>query len=109
MLLKFYLITSLYLIEELSRVFSKPKIEKIISEYDASALIALIEKRAIVINPTNTVTLCRDPKNNPLLECAISCTPKVSCIVTLDEDLLILNPFRDIPIITPKKFISLLK
>jgi uncharacterized protein len=32
---------------------------------------------------------------------------KAGCIITNDEDLLVLNPFENIPIITPKEFLSL--
>jgi uncharacterized protein len=38
------------------------------------------------------------------LELALS--GKADCIVTGDTDLLVLNPFENIPIITPKEFLD---
>jgi uncharacterized protein len=57
------------------------------------------------IVPTHIVAICRDRKDNQFLELALS--GKADCIVTNDEDLLVLNPFENIPIITPKEFLSL--
>lgn len=50
------------------------------------------------------IALCRDPKDNMYLELAIS--GNAGCIVTGDNDLLVLDPFRDIRIITPKEFLD---
>jgi putative PIN family toxin of toxin-antitoxin system len=50
------------------------------------------------------ITLCRDPKDNMYLELALS--GKAGCIVIGDNDLLVLDPFRNIRIITPKDFLD---
>lgn len=51
---------------------------------------------------------CRDPKDNKYLELAVA--GEVECIITGDEDLLVLNPFRGIKILTVQEFLeSLLK
>ena len=42
--------------------------------------------------------------DNKFLELAFS--GNADCIITGDQDLLVLNPFREIPIITPRKFLS---
>jgi len=47
---------------------------------------------------------CRDPKDNKFLDLAISAN--ASCIITGDKDLLMLNPFRGIPIINAVDFIN---
>lgn len=47
---------------------------------------------------------CRDVRDNHILEVAVNGQAKV--IVTGDEDLLVLNPFRGIPIMRPASFLK---
>lgn len=61
---------------------------------------------------SETITECRDPKDDKFLELAVSAD--VSCIVTGDKDLLILHPcllnrqaFRNIPILNATDFINI--
>lgn len=58
--------------------------------------------RKIII--TETVTACRDPKDNIYLELALS--GKAELIITGDKDLLVLNPFQGIPIISSSEFLG---
>jgi predicted nucleic acid-binding protein len=53
---------------------------------------------------TETITDCRDAKDNKFLELAVS--GKADCVVSGDSDLLVLNPFRGISILTPREFLS---
>ena len=54
--------------------------------------------------PVNTViTDCRDPGDNKFLELAVD--GQADCIVTGDNDLLVLNPFRRVAILTPRNFL----
>lgn len=48
--------------------------------------------------------MCRDEKDNKFLELGVSGNANI--IVTGDMDLLILNPFRTVEIITPDMFIE---
>lgn len=48
------------------------------------------------------IVACRDPTDDKFLELAVS--GRADMIVTGDLDLLVLNPFRGIPIITPIAF-----
>jgi hypothetical protein len=57
-----------------------------------------------VVNVTEKLTECRDPKDNKFLELAVS--GKATCIVSGDSDLLVLNPFRGVAIMTPPEFVS---
>ena len=52
------------------------------------------------------VFACRDPKDDKFLEVAIS--GQADVIVSGDEDLLTMNPFSGIPIITPRAFLHML-
>ena len=49
-------------------------------------------KVAEMIEVSETYTVCRDPKDDKLLELAVS--GKADFLVTGDKDLLVLNPFR---------------
>ena len=53
---------------------------------------------------TDRITGCRDPKDDKFLELAVN--GHADLIVTGDRDLLALNPFRGIPIVTPAAFVQ---
>jgi putative PIN family toxin of toxin-antitoxin system len=57
------------------------------------------------ISVSTKVSVCRDPKDDKLLELAID--GRADLIITGDKDLLVLNPFRNIPIITPLEYLAL--
>ena len=64
----------------------------------------ILVRIGVFIEPKIEITECRDPKDNKFLELAVA--GKADCIVTGDKDLLVLHPFRNIRIITPKEFLS---
>lgn len=83
---------------ELESVIFRPKFNKYLpSASDKRLFIERVEKSSLLINPLETITACRDPKDDKFLELAVAA--EASCIVTGDEDLLVLNPFRAIPIL----------
>ena len=47
---------------------------------------------------------CRDPKDNKFLELAVS--GGATHLVTGDDDLLVLHPFRGVAIVTPQAFLD---
>jgi predicted nucleic acid-binding protein len=53
---------------------------------------------------TESIQECRDKKDDKFLELAVS--GNASHIITGDEDLLVLNPFRGISILTPRQFLQ---
>jgi len=57
-----------------------------------------------LITVTKQIKACRDPKYDKYLELAVACS--ASCIITGDKDLLVLNPFDNIPILTPADFLN---
>jgi putative PIN family toxin of toxin-antitoxin system len=63
----------------------------------------LISKAAQIVNPTLRVPgICRDPDDDPILYCALSVG--ANYLVTGDFDLLELNKFHGISILTPGAF-----
>jgi len=53
---------------------------------------------------TRQIQACRDPRDDKFLELATS--GKASHINSGDEDLLVLSPFHEIPIVTPAAFLK---
>lgn len=61
-----------------------------------------IAKIMTIIEKNETVEVCRDPKDNMFLECAIAANAYY--LVSGDSDLLVLEKIKDIPIITVNQF-----
>jgi len=102
------LVLSPRLLLEIVSVFSRPKLRLLIPESKISDLVTLLHQSARIVKPAFSIKACRDPKDDVVLESAIA--GKVSAIITGDEDLLALNPFRGtLPILTPAEFLSSLK
>lgn len=66
--------------------------------------IAEFEKRSFLTDVFVAVNVCRDPKDDKFLELALS--GDASFIITGDKDLLILNPFQNIKILSSSGFIN---
>ena len=78
---------------ELDEVLCRPKFSKYISERQRLEFFAALVRKANIIQVSDVITDCRDKKDNKFLELAIS--GKASHIISGDNDLLILNPFRE--------------
>ena len=67
--------------------------------------IAAVVSRAEIVNPKRKIMICRDPKDDMLLECCIEA--KADFLVTGDADLLNIAelPFN-LRIVTPRKFLE---
>ena len=91
-------------LKELKTTLNKPKLRRYLKIEDKFSFLTKLENKATIIKITQTVTICRDPKDNMYLELALS--GKADLIITGDSDLLVLHPFCNIPVITPKLFID---
>jgi uncharacterized protein len=90
---------------ELEAVMHRSKFDKYISLEDRQAFLALYRERSVFCPVTETVFDCRDPKDNKFLELALSVQAEI--IVSSDEDLYSLNPYRTIAILKPVEFLNL--
>jgi len=90
---------------ELDEVLRRPRFEKYISARERLEFLSGFLDTAEVVAITTALATCRDPKDDKFLELAVSGQAK--CIVSGDEDLLCLNPFGEIAIVTPKTFLGL--
>ena len=103
---RFKLVISAEILKELAAVLYRPHLN--INPRDIKELFRLIKAKAVRINlPAPFITACRDPKDNFILELAVK--SEADFIVTGDKDLLVLNPFKGISIVTLKEFIACLK
>ncbi|HYX24601.1 MAG TPA: putative toxin-antitoxin system toxin component, PIN family [Thermoanaerobaculia bacterium] len=75
-----------------------------IQEDDVENLLMLMVLRGEEVLPSTRIADCRDPKDNQILEIALD--GKADVIVTGDDDLLVLHPFRRIPIVGPAEFLA---
>jgi len=71
---------------------------------DITALVNLIRLRGELVIPAQTITACRDPKDDKFLEAALA--GAADCIVSGDADLLEMKSFERIPIFRPAAFLA---
>lgn len=91
-------------LQELHDVLSRPKFERYVTPEEREEFIVAFVNRVSLVEITEMIEACRDPKDNKVLEVAVN--GQATCIVTGDEDLRILHPFRGIPILTPTEFLA---
>ena len=92
-------------IEELIEVIFRKKFDKyFLNNEERLLFISKIEVNSRSYSPEISINECRDFKDNKFLELAI--TSEADCILSGDNDLLVLHPFREIAILTPKAFID---
>jgi putative PIN family toxin of toxin-antitoxin system len=92
-------------IAELEEVLRRPKFDKYVSESRRLEFLAALVRDAEVVDVIDTVTDCRDAKDNKFLELALS--GNGTHVVTGDPDLLVLHPFRGIAIVSPQSFLAI--
>jgi putative PIN family toxin of toxin-antitoxin system len=90
------------MLKEISEVSSRPKFKNIFTAKRIKELFSLLDSYAIVVSPSQKVNVCRDGKDNFLLEVALE--GEADYLVTGDEDLLVLDPFHNTKIVKPKDF-----
>ena len=100
------IISSSRQIEEISNVLSRPKIKNVIAHELIEEFLILFLKSVDIVESKIKITDCRDEKDNFILEAAIS--GNVDYIVTEDKDLLVLNPYKTVKIVTVKEFYKIM-
>jgi putative PIN family toxin of toxin-antitoxin system len=98
------IISSRLQVDEIVSVFKRPKLKKYLTENQINEFFTIFLKVVTIAEIKEAITTCRDPKDNFILETALG--GGADCIITADNDLLILNPFRGIRILTMQEFIK---
>ena len=104
---KVVLIFSNELLEEFIEVVKRPKIKKYFAKKDVEELLDTFDQFADLINVTSQLDLCRDEKDNFLLN--LSVDGNADYLVTGDKDLLILEKIKKTKILTYREFIEVIK
>jgi uncharacterized protein len=98
------LLASLQTIDELETVLKRKKFDKYLSAEDRDEFLKAYVQLTELVQITESITFCRDAKDNKFLELAV--TGKADAIITGDADLLVLNPFEQIKILLPAIFLE---
>ncbi len=94
------------LIQEFTEVALRPKFRKYFQADDIEDLLLSFEAYGEQVAATSDVQLCRDEKDNFLLNLALD--GKADYLITGDVDLLILNPVEQLKILTYQDFVQIL-
>ena len=97
------LLKSLVTEQQLFEVVSRPYLATLIDP-ESQAWLRKLMAAAELVDIAERIAACRDPTDDKFLELAVN--GRADLIVTGDGDLLVLNPFRDIPIVTPAAFVQ---
>jgi len=98
------ILLSLKVIEELVDVLGRPVFDRYIDEEDRIRFLNLLVKESTLVEITEKIKECRDPKDDKFLELAVN--GKADFIISGDGDLQVLNPFRKIKIVSPREFLD---
>ena len=98
------IITSKQINTEYREKINKEKFNRYVPLERRKQVVESFIREASALNTTTVITECRDPDDNKFLELAVS--SKASFIITGDQDLLSLHPFRRVAILTPEQFLK---
>lgn len=98
------IIASDKLIDELKNNIHDEKFRKYFAIMEAGQFIELLKTVATICNPTSSIKICRDPKDNFLL--ALAKDARADFLITGDKDLLVLKHFEITTIITLSEFLK---
>ena len=91
-------------LNELADVLSRAKFDAYVSLDDRQEFFRRLSGVTELVSINYRIQACRDPKDDKFLELAVN--GNADLLVTGDDDLLVLNPFRGIPIITPASYLE---
>jgi len=90
--------------DELESRLRRSKFDPYVSPEEREEFLDWLSSLFLFIPVTETITACRDPKDDIFLELAVS--GQADLIISSDNDLLVLHPFRGIPILKPAAFLD---
>lgn len=102
---QFEIIASRKTLAELAATLAKPKFAAKMSKREAQLSLEVMIKHMALVAVTEVVSECRHPPDNKFLELAASGDAAV--IITGDNDLLALQPWRGVSILTPRQFLDM--
>ena len=101
---KAQLVATIETLRELIETLLQPKFDRYVSRERREALLQRVASLVEIIEVLQHVRASRDPKDDKFLEAAVN--GRADVIVTGDKDLLDLNPFRGVAILTPATYLA---
>lgn len=98
------LLLSLDTLDELNEVLQRRKFNKYVTEQERLQFLSTLVREATLVEITDMITVCRDPKDDKFLELAVS--GKADYLVSGDKDLLVLHPFQTVSILRPDQLLK---
>jgi putative PIN family toxin of toxin-antitoxin system len=92
---------------ELKQVVFRRKFDQYLTSEERNIFLFKFANESESVEIKEEIKACRDAKDDKFLELAVN--GNADLIITGDIDLLVLNPFREIEIITPEVFIARFK
>jgi uncharacterized protein len=89
---------------EITEVLNRPRFARAIPLARRERVLETLRRAAVWFEPTVPVTDCRDPKENKYLELALAAGAET--IVSSDDDLLVLHPWRGVRILLPADYLA---
>ena len=89
---------------ELADVLGRRKFDAYVSIEERQEFLRQLGRVAELVPIVYMAHECRDPRDNKFLEVGVN--GSADLIVSGDEDLLAMHPFRDIPIVTPAAYLK---
>jgi len=102
-LLHFEVCASAETLAELESVLLRDKFDRYAPVSLRQAFVSGLRSHLAMIDVRMTITDCTDPKDNKFLALAETCGAEM--IVASDADLIVMHPWRDIPILPPSAFL----
>jgi putative PIN family toxin of toxin-antitoxin system len=91
-------------LEEFREVLLRDKFDSDVARVLREGLVQEYSRLCTLVPIPSPIRACRDPRDDKFLEVAVY--GRTDAIVTGDADLLSLNPFRGIAILTPAEYLA---
>ena len=89
---------------EVSEVLLRNKFDRYVSLETRLRFLSSFISLSTVVEISERIQVCRDPKDDMVLETAVN--GQATTIITGDQDLLVLHPFRQIAVLSPRAFLD---
>ena len=89
---------------EVAEVLTRPKFARVLTDDRRREILELLSAAALWVEPTEKVQDCHDTKDDRYLELALAAG--ATAVVSGDEDLLVLHPWRGVQVLRPAEFLN---
>ena len=89
---------------ELAEVLARPRFDRYVSVENRKQFLRELGRRSEFVPIVCSVRECRDPKDDKFLEVALN--GRANRIITGDADLLVLDPWRDVAVLSPTDYLK---